>query len=111
MTYAVTENCIICRYFDCGEVCPVDCFCEGANVLAIHLDECIDYGVCEPECPADATRRDTERDVEKGLALNAEFAAKWSKIAYKREPASDAAEWDGKPGKLAFFNPELGQGG
>ena len=60
MTYVVTENCIACKYTDCVEVCPVDCFYEGENTLVIHPDECIDCGVCEPECPADAIRPDTE---------------------------------------------------
>ena len=52
MTYVVTENCIKCKYMDCVEVCPVDCFYVGGNMLVIHPDECIDCGVCEPECPA-----------------------------------------------------------
>jgi ferredoxin len=53
MTYVVVENCIKCKYMDCVEVCPVDCFYEGDNMLVIHPDECIDCGVCEPECPAE----------------------------------------------------------
>jgi NAD-dependent dihydropyrimidine dehydrogenase PreA subunit len=57
MTYVVTEACIKCKYTDCVEVCPVDCFYEGDNMLVIHPDECIDCGVCEPECPADAIDR------------------------------------------------------
>ena len=57
MTYVVTDNCIACKYTDCVEVCPVDCFYEGENMLVIHPDECIDCGVCEPECPADAIRQ------------------------------------------------------
>ena len=60
MTYVVTEACIKCKYTDCVEVCPVDCFYEGDNMLVIHPDECIDCGVCEPECPADAIKPDTE---------------------------------------------------
>ncbi len=63
MTYVVIENCIACKYTDCVEVCPVDCFYEGENTLVIHPDECIDCGVCEPECPADAIRPDTEPDI------------------------------------------------
>eukprot|EP01035_Chromulina_nebulosa_P006172 gene6172-8351_t len=59
MTYVVTDNCIKCKYTDCVEVCPVDCFYEGDNMLVIHPDECIDCGVCEPECPADAIKPDT----------------------------------------------------
>jgi NAD-dependent dihydropyrimidine dehydrogenase PreA subunit len=64
MTYVVIDNCIACKYTDCVEVCPVDCFYEGENMLVIHPDECIDCGVCEPECPADAIRPDTEPDME-----------------------------------------------
>ena len=60
MTYVVTENCIKCKFMDCVEVCPVDCFYEGENMLVIHPDECIDCGVCEPECPAEAIKADTE---------------------------------------------------
>ena len=60
MTYVVNEACIRCKYTDCVEVCPVDCFYEGVNMLVIHPDECIDCGVCEPECPVDAIKPDTE---------------------------------------------------
>ena len=74
MTYVVTENCIKCKYMDCVEVCPVDCFYEGENMLVIHPDECIDCGVCEPECPAEAIKPDTEPGLEKWLELNAEYA-------------------------------------
>ena len=65
MTYVVTEMCIKCKYMDCVEVCPVDCFYEGENMLVIHPDECIDCGVCEPECPVEAILPDTEGDLEK----------------------------------------------
>ena len=64
MTYIVTDNCIKCKYMDCVEVCPVDCFYEGENMLVIHPDECIDCGVCEPECPAEAIKPDTEPGLE-----------------------------------------------
>ena len=74
MTYIVNDNCIKCKYMDCVEVCPVDCFYEGENMLVIHPDECIDCGVCEPECPVDAIKPDTEPGVEKWLAINADFA-------------------------------------
>ena len=67
MTYVVTEKCIRCKYLDCVEVCPVDCFYEGENMLVIHPDECIDCGVCEPECPVDAIRPDTEPGLEQWL--------------------------------------------
>ena len=69
MTYVVDENCIRCKIMDCVEVCPVDCFYEGENMLVIHPDECIDCGVCVPECPVDAIKPDTEPGLEKWLRL------------------------------------------
>ena len=70
MTYVVNESCIKCKLMDCVEVCPVDCFYEGENMLVIHPDECIDCGVCEPECPVDAIKP----GLEKWLSINTEFA-------------------------------------
>ena len=70
MTYVVTEVCIKCKYMDCVEVCPVDCFYEGENMLVIHPDECIDCGVCEPECPVDAIKPDTEPSLDRWLDIN-----------------------------------------
>ena len=74
MTYVVTENCIACKYTDCVEVCPVDCFYEGENMLVIHPDECIDCGVCEPECPVDAIRPDTEPEMEQWVEFNRKYS-------------------------------------
>ncbi|MGL4286626.1 MAG: ferredoxin FdxA [Phreatobacter sp.] len=110
MTYVVTENCIKCKYMDCVEVCPVDCFYEGENFLVIHPDECIDCGVCEPECPAEAIKPDTEAGLEKWLGINADYASKWPNITQKRESPADAKDWDGKPDKEALLSPEPGQG-
>ena len=75
MTYVVTEACIRCKYMDCVEVCPVDCFYEGENMLVIHPDECIDCGVCEPECPVEAIIPDSEPPAERWLELNRQYAA------------------------------------
>src|SRR5579883_547367 len=110
MTYVVVENCIKCKYTDCVEVCPVDCFYEGANMLVIHPDECIDCGVCEPECPADAIKADTEKGLESWLELNAKFAQAWPNVTMKRDSLPDAKDWDGKPDKLPLLSPEPGQG-
>ena len=111
MTYVVTEACIRCKYMDCVEVCPVDCFYEGENMLVIHPDECIDCGVCEPECPAEAIKPDTEPGLEKWLELNNEYAAKWPNITIKRDPPSDADAWQGVSGKFEeHFSPEAGEG-
>jgi ferredoxin len=111
MTYVVTENCIKCKYTDCVEVCPVDCFYEGDNMLVIHPDECIDCGVCEPECPADAIKPDTEPGLEKWLEVNAEYAKSWPNITQKKESPGDAKEFDGMEGKFEkYFSPNPGSG-
>ena len=104
MTYVVTENCIKCKYMDCVEVCPVDCFYEGENMLVIHPDECIDCGVCEPECPAEAIKPDTEPGLEEWAKLNREYSAKWPNITVRDIPPADAKEWDGVSGKLSQFS-------
>src|SRR5271165_298480 len=86
MPYVVTEACIRCKYMDCIEVCPVDCFYEGDNMLVISPDECIDCGVCEPECPAEAIISDTDKEAEKWLEMNREYAGKWPNITRKKAP-------------------------
>ena len=111
MTYVVDENCIRCKIMDCVEVCPVDCFYEGENMLVIHPDECIDCGVCEPECPAEAIKPDTEPNLEAWLKINTDYAKVWPNITVKRDPPPDAKEYDGRPGKLAeFFSDQPGEG-
>lgn len=105
MTFVVTENCIACKYTDCVEVCPVDCFYEGDNMLVIHPEECIDCGVCEPECPADAIRADTEPGMEQWVAFNQKYAEKWPVILERKDPLPDATKQDGKPGKLQEHYP------
>ncbi len=110
MTYIVNESCIKCKLMDCVEVCPVDCFYEGENMLVIHPDECIDCGVCEPECPVDAIKPDTEPGLEKWLPLNAEYAKIWPNITVKKTPPPDSKEWEGKPDKLQHFSPNPGAG-
>ena len=109
MTYIVTDPCIKCKYMDCVEVCPVDCFYEGENFLVINPDECIDCGVCVPECPVEAIRPDTESGLEQWLVVNAEYAKKWPNIVAKGTPPPDAAAWDDVPDKYATqFSGEPG---
>jgi ferredoxin len=110
MTYIVNENCIKCKLQDCVEVCPVDCFYEGENMLVIHPDECIDCGVCEPECPIEAIVPDTEPDLEKLLELNTKYAEIWPNITRKGETPSDEADWRGKPNKMEQFSANPGKG-
>ena len=85
MTYVVTDACIKCKYMDCVEVCPVDCFYEGEVMLVINPNECIDCGVCEPECPAEAILPDTESGLEKWLELNTTFSAQWPNVTRKND--------------------------
>ena len=105
MTFVVGDNCIKCKYTDCVEVCPVDCFHEGPNFLVIDPDECIDCTLCEPECPAEAIF--AEDDVPEGMqnftALNAELAKKWPVITEMKAPPDDAKEWDGVKDKLKYL--------
>jgi len=105
MTFVVTENCIKCKYTDCVEVCPVDCFHEGPNFLVIDPEECIDCTLCEPECPAEAIfpEDDLPPGQEKFLELNAELALAWPVITEQKEPPPDAEAWDGKPDKLEYL--------
>lgn len=110
MTYVVVENCIKCKYQDCVEVCPVDCFYEGENFLVINPDECIDCGVCEPECPAEAILPDTEPNIEKWLVINTKFSETWPNITRKGDSPADADDWNGKPGKEADLSEKPGAG-
>ena len=111
MTFVVTGNCIKCKYMDCVEVCPVDCFHEGENMLVIHPDECIDCGVCEPECPAKAIVPGAVVGNAGWLGLNARFASIWPNITTRRPAPADAREFDGVPGKLErYFSANPGEG-
>ncbi|MDE2130460.1 MAG: ferredoxin family protein [Betaproteobacteria bacterium] len=105
MTFVVTENCIKCKFTDCVDVCPVDCFREGPNFLAIDPDECIDCAVCVPECPANAifAEEDVPGDQQAFIALNAELSRRWPSITKRKPAPPDSEEWNGKPGKLQFL--------
>ena len=111
MTFVVTDVCIACKHTDCVEVCPVDCFYEGENMLVIHPDECIDCGVCEPECPIEAIIPDIDPRAEEFLALNREYSGKWPVIT-KIKPALPGAEaMKDKKNKLEEdFSPKPGDG-
>jgi ferredoxin len=108
MTFVVTESCIKCKYTDCVEVCPVDCFYEGPNFLAINPDECIDCALCEPECPVNAivSEDDLTDDQHQFLALNTELAPKWPNITAMKEAPIDAKDWDDVKDKLQYLKKE-----
>lgn len=107
MTHVVAENCIKCKYTDCVDVCPVDCFKEGPNFLIIDPEECIDCAVCVPECPAEAifAEEDLPPDQLHFIEINAELSAsgKWKNITRRKSPLPEADEWNGKPDKLQYL--------
>jgi ferredoxin len=115
MAYLVTDNCVKCKHTDCVEVCPVDCFYEGENFLVINPDECIDCGVCEPECPVDAILPDTTftnpAEAVHWEEINRKYALIWPVITQKKDPLPDAEEWDGVPNKFEEHFSEAPGGG
>ena len=101
MTFLVLEDCIRCKYTDCVETCPVECFHEGPDFLVIDPEECIDCGLCAPACPLDAIAAEDEvpDDQREFLELNARLAREWPVIARRKPPPPDADAWRGRPGK------------
>ncbi len=102
MTFVVTEACIKCKYTDCVDVCPVDCFHEGPNFLVIDPDECIDCTLCEPECPVEAIYSEDElpEGQEEFIQINADLTPLWPVITDVKAPLDDADEWATKTGKI-----------
>ena len=102
MTFLVLDSCIKCKYTDCVEVCPVDCFHEGPNMLVIDPEECIDCTLCEPECPVEAIKSEDDlNDAEQHfLALNAELSRDWPVISEAKAPPEDADDWKDVKNKI-----------
>ncbi len=105
MTYVVTESCIKCKYTDCVDVCPVDCFREGPNFLVIDPDECIDCTLCVAECPVEAifAEDDVPVDQREFIELNADLAKAWQPIIEKKDGPPDADDWKDVKGKLQYL--------
>jgi ferredoxin len=111
MTHVVTDSCIKCKYKDCIEVCPVDCFYEGENMVVINPGECIDCGVCVLECPAEAIIPDINENAETWLEMNQHYADKWPNVTEKGEPMQGADEWQNVKGKFEkYFSSKPGPG-
>lgn len=106
MTFVITESCIKCKYTDCVEVCPVDCFYEGENFLVIHPEECIDCALCEPECPVDAIFSEDEVPEEQRefIDINAEMSEKWPNIVAMKAAPEDADDWRDVSAKRQYLN-------
>lgn len=106
MTFVVTQSCIKCKYTDCVEVCPVDCFHEGPNFLVINPEECIDCGLCEPECPTEAILSEDDLSEENNnfLEINAKYANEWPVITEKKESLTDADDWAKVANKLDLLD-------
>lgn len=105
MPFIVTESCIKCKYTDCVEVCPVDCFHEGPNMLVIDPDECIDCTLCEPECPVEAIMADEDvpEEMHDFIELNAELSKNWPVINEMKDAPEDADTWKDKTGKREYL--------
>lgn len=105
MTFVVTENCIRCKYTDCVDVCPTDCFHEGPNFLVINPEACIDCSLCVTECPADAIfdENDLPEDQRHFIQLNADLSLEWPVIDSTSAPLPEAEEWVDRPGKMQFL--------
>lgn len=105
MAYVVAEACIKCKYTDCVDVCPVDCFREGPNFLVIDPDECIDCTLCVPECPAEAifAEDDVPADQKNYIELNAELSKEWPEIVARKDPLPDHEDWLKVKDKLKYL--------
>ena len=112
MTYIVNENCVKCKLTDCVEVCPVDCFYEGENMLVIHPDECIDCGICEPECPIDAIESDESGTATSWVEHNNKYSSLWPNITKKRpnDVPQDQEKWREVKNKFKYFSEKPGKG-
>ena len=108
MTFVVTEQCIRCKYTDCVNVCPVECFHEGPNFLVIDPEVCIDCALCVPECPVDAIYEedDLPEDQLRFIKINADLATKWPVISESGEPLPDAEKWADEPDKFQYLQAE-----
>lgn len=110
MAFIVTEACVQCKYTDCVSVCPVDCFYEGPNFLAINPDECIDCAVCVPECPVEAIVADTDaevQDLEYWAEVNNTMSRKWPNISKRKNPLADADTWKDVQDKKHLIQLEI----
>ena len=112
MAYVVAEPCINCKYTDCVDVCPVDCFYEGVNFLAINPEDCIDCGACEPECPTEAIfeEDDLPEKWHSYIELNAQYADEWPNITSKKDAMDKADDWKEVDEKADKFSPDPGDG-
>ena len=106
MSYFVTENCICCKYTQCVQVCPVDCFKEGVNFLVINKNECIDCGLCETECPINAIKQDIKTNIQY-ININNHFSKKLEKLTKQKTKLPYAEIWKNKKNKTKYIQIKL----
>jgi ferredoxin len=96
----------------CVDVCPMDAFYEGENMLVINPDECLFCGVCIEECSVGAIVWADDEGAAPWLELNAKYSKLWPNVTFKgAQTPSDAADFVGVSGKYeAYFSPEPGLG-
>lgn len=112
MAYVVTDKCIMCKYTDCVDVCPVDCFYEGENTLVINPDDCIDCGVCSAECPISAIVMDSEPEGKKFAEMNRKYSdGRWPSLTRKKPAMPEAEKYKDEKDKLRLFSENPGKGG
>ena len=107
MTYIVNDKCIMCKHTTCVAVCPVDCFYEGPNMLVINPEECIDCGVCIPECPEEAIFQTDNKD-DPWYKHNEYFSNEWPNITQEKDPMPDYEKYsNSKENKTKLFRAKV----
>jgi ferredoxin len=102
MTHVVTDQCVKCKYLDCIEVCPVDCFYEGELMVVIDPQSCIDCGVCVSECPVKAIKPEAP-ELLVWAERAGQFASFWPNITKKKSPLPDADKFANEANKFEKY--------
>ena len=102
MTHVVTDSCVKCKYTTCIEVCPVDCFLETEYMVIINPEECIDCGVCIPECPVEAIKPEAD-ELLVWLERAKILTPKLKPITKQKDPLPDADKFKNEKNKFEKY--------